>query len=51
MIERNAGNHDFKFGNDVCGKCGMSWVEYLESGRPDCRGKKSEAEKPIPIED
>jgi hypothetical protein len=50
-MDRQAGGHNFAFGNAVCEKCGMTRTHFLDHGQPRCEGKPPEKRERILAED
>jgi hypothetical protein len=50
-FNRQAGGHNFAFGNDVCTKCGMSRKKYEDNGSPRCTGQSAEKRERLSIPD
>ncbi len=53
-LDRRAGGHAFGFDREVCVKCGMTREHFEDNGKPACKGRPKETDKPrrpIPIED
>ena len=53
-FDRRAGGHAFDFDREVCVKCGMTREHFEDNGKPQCKGKPKETDKPrrpMPIED
>jgi hypothetical protein len=38
-INRRAGGHAFSFDGEVCAKCGMTTVQFEDTGKPRCPGR------------
>lgn len=50
-FNRQAGGHNFAFGNDVCTKCGMTRTQFQDGGEPKCQGKPPEKGERLLVED
>jgi hypothetical protein len=42
MVPRNEKGHSFDVDTGICAKCGMTFKEYEDHGKPPCRQSKGE---------
>jgi hypothetical protein len=50
-FNRQAGGHNFAFGDDVCTKCGMTRPQFQDEGQPQCTGQRVNQPERMIIED
>jgi hypothetical protein len=50
-FDRQAGGHNFAFGDDVCTKCGMTRPAYQDSGKPRCTGERADKKERLTVPD
>ena len=51
VFNRQAGGHNFAFGNDICTKCGMTLTQFENDGEPACESKPPEKRERMFIDD
>jgi hypothetical protein len=50
-FDQNIGGHAFTERGGICLRCGMTWIDFMDSKQPRCTGQKPERPRSIPIED